>query len=553
MAVSSTRLHPRSGWWLVSLGLMVSAASGQQPAGLKLAPVDPLFTLSVPAIRPDELRARDELAKSTEPTPLQFAEPYEVSTSFLECGQWTAVGGGRALWRLRVSAPGSTDLNFGFSEFKLPEGASLHIYNEETGLVQGPYTSLNHGPDGQLWTALVPGDDAVLELSVPENRISEVALRLAWVNRGYRNLANDLMQGTEKQGSCNVDVICPQGDTWRNEIRSVARYTRSGSILCTGTLIMNQRADFERYFLTAFHCGITLANASSVVVYWNYQSPSCGQLSGGALQQNLSGAIFRSRNQPSDFCLVSIQLPIPASYNVYFAGWDRSGSVASSAVCIHHPAGDEKAIAIENSSLQSAGYLSTVNDPATNHWRVVDWDAGTTEGGSSGSGLWDGTTHRIVGQLHGGYAGCGNDLSDWYGKLSSSWFGGGTATTQLQPWLDPDNTGVMFVDGQDPDWVFYSDATSYGDGWMYLDWLAWFWAGFDPWIYHSTHGWLYYFGDDPELVWFWDDGMSAYWRTSNSYYPHIFRAGDDCWLWYSPGSINPRAFWNYCTSRWEYW
>lgn len=33
--------------------------------------------------------------------------------------------------------------------------------------------------------------------------------------------------------------------------------------------------------------------------------------------------------------------------------------------------------------------------------RVIDWDQGTTEGGSSGSGLWN-QSKRLVGQLHGG-------------------------------------------------------------------------------------------------------------------------------------------------------
>ena len=39
---------------------------------------------------------------------------------------------------------------------------------------------------------------------------------------------------------------------------------------------------------------------------------------------------------------------------------------------------------------------------AGNYWDVNNWEDGTTEPGSSGSPLFDGNTHRIVGHLYGG-------------------------------------------------------------------------------------------------------------------------------------------------------
>lgn len=72
---------------------------------------------------------------------------------------------------------------------------------------------------------------------------------------------------------------------------------------------------------------------------------------------------------------------------------------------------------------------------------------GTTEQGSSGSGLWN-PAGLLIGQLHGGSAACGNDLPDWYGRLSVSWTGGGTASTRLSDHLDPDNTGEQTLPGR---------------------------------------------------------------------------------------------------------
>ena len=105
-------------------------------------------------------------------------------------------------------------------------------------------------------------------------------------------------------------------------------------------------------------------------------------------------------------------------------------------MAIHQPNVDAKRWSIDYDASEIYGY----NTPGTTHLRIVDWDLGTTEPGSSGSPMFDCTTHRVVGQLHGGYAACGNDLEDWYGRIAVSWDAG------LSDVLDPDGTGTVFVD-----------------------------------------------------------------------------------------------------------
>ena len=98
----------------------------------------------------------------------------------------------------------------------------------------------------------------------------------------------------------------------------------------------------------------------------------------------------------------------------------------------------------------------TYGQTATNgHWKIT-WNSGTTEGGSSGSPLVN-NSHRVIGQLHGGYSACvdhpsglGPNKHDWYGKFSVSWTGNGSLDNRrkLQPWLDPLNTHQT-LDGKD--------------------------------------------------------------------------------------------------------
>ena len=79
-------------------------------------------------------------------------------------------------------------------------------------------------------------------------------------------------------------------------------------------------------------------------------------------------------------------------------------------------------------------------------WQILTWEDGTTEPGSSGSGLWD-QDHHLIGQLFGGTASCGNNIDDFYGRLDISWDGGGSPTSRLKDHLDPNTTGVKLLDG----------------------------------------------------------------------------------------------------------
>jgi hypothetical protein len=136
---------------------------------------------------------------------------------------------------------------------------------------------------------------------------------------------------------------------------------------------------------------------------------------------------------------------------VFYAGWNAINAPSQNSTGIHHPAGDVKKISHDFDPCVSSGYYASGND----HWKIVDWDSGTTEGGSSGSPLFD-QNHRIIGQLHGGNAACGNDLEDYYGKFAYSWNTTADSSRQLKYWLDPLNTGVLTLDGYDPNGPAYA-------------------------------------------------------------------------------------------------
>lgn len=400
----------------------------------------------------DQLREKDP----KRPGPLRFAVAQEVAFTTKNSGTWQNVTDGR-VWRLRIQSPEAKSLNLGITRFEMPKGAKLWIYDPGHKQVEGPYTSEHRSRQGRLWTPVIEGDEIVVEVFVP-TETPEPVVEIRKVNHGYRGFEKtgekSGIAGTE--GACNNDVICPAGDSWRNQIRAVGVYTvnaispssgMSETYVCSGVLLNDTANDFRPFFLSANHCRVDGTNDDSVVVYWNFESPMCNTHAGGDRSHTQTGSTIRARWEPSDFLLLELSAAPDPSFNVFHAGWDASGSTPPSTVCIHHPVGDVKAISSSNNPPHTRFYNSFFDNPGGDHWHLL-WDSGVTEGGSSGAPLFDTSTGRCIGQLDGGHAGCGHLLQDdFFGKFSVSWTGGGTATTRLSDWLDPGNTGTMAIDG----------------------------------------------------------------------------------------------------------
>ncbi len=375
---------------------------------------------------------------------------------------WQVLADGRLSWTWRLSAPGAKTLDLHFSDLSLPARGELVLRGEGENNVRRIGAEELAKDGGEYWTPYVAGEVVDVQIIVPANAARDVRMQLSSVTHGYRGLFEHV-DPMQKSGSCNVDVACPAGAGWQDQIDSVGHYTFSqggSSYVCTGTLVGNTAQTTTPYFLTANHCVSTQTVASSVVVYWNYQSSTCrtpgSSSSGTPLSRSIashsqSGTTLMANHANSDFALLRLNANVPTAANPFFSGWDASGTTPSSAVGIHHPAGHEKRIAVENNALTITGYGG---GSGSTHWRVIDWDQGTTEGGSSGSGLWN-QNKLLVGQLHGGSAACGNDLSDYYGRVSVSWNGGGSSTSRLRDWLAPGSsattlTGYRTGGGGDP-------------------------------------------------------------------------------------------------------
>ncbi len=372
----------------------------------------------------------------------KFADTTTVSVTPRTTGVWDAPAPGLRRWRFSVQRAGALTQNLGFTRYNMPRGGELRLL-DQGGQQIASFTDKDNKAHGELWTPIVQGERVSVEVTVPSALESYLDLSLTKVNSGFRGFVPTF----ERSGSCNKDVVCSEGDGWRNEIASVAVISLGGNRMCTGTLLNDTAGSGRPFFLTANHCRVNASNAASLVVYWNYQTSSCGGAPDGQLGQFNTGSIFRAARAASDFTLVELDDAPDPAFEVFWSGWDARPITPSKAVAIHHPNTDEKRISFENDPLSVTTYLQEAVPGDGTHLRITDWDVGTTEPGSSGSGLWN-EEHRLVGQLHGGYAACGNDTSDWYGWFSQSFGAGSTPAERAKDWLDESGTGATFVDGK---------------------------------------------------------------------------------------------------------
>lgn len=423
------------------------AVEGPVAEAFAVQAVDQVAIVTTLPLNRAALRVEDE-TRALNGQPPRFALPENTWLTPEDHGTWEDLDADYQLWRTRISSPGALSLNLGFTGYHLPAGARLSIYPADVRKSDDPrgvatFTAADNEDHGQLWTPVILADDIVVELVLPRSERHNYRLELTAINKGYRYFGEELAaQGADKAGTCNVDVVCPEGDNWLLEIASVGVISTGGSTFCTGSMLNNTAQDGTPYFLTANHCGIDVNNAPSLVVYWNFQSPVCGDQSGGTLDQFMTGATFLAASATSDFTLVEMDDPVDPAFNVSFAGWDNSTADPTSATAIHHPNTDEKSISFEYDATTTTSYLESQVPGDGTHIRITDWDVGTTEPGSSGSPLFD-QNHHVVGQLHGGYAACGNDLSDWYGRFSRTW-------PAVAQYLDPLSTGQTSLDTYAP-------------------------------------------------------------------------------------------------------
>jgi len=437
------------------LALRDPSFPSQATVALRLAPLVPVARAKSAAALPDEgkrmrIGARRDVASELD------------AASGPAALQWIATPGGGRTTRLSLTSPGALALRLGLAIRGLPEGAQLRFVGAQAGArsvaaIDARSAAAAMREQGLFWTPLTEGDAQAVEIWVPEGADTS-ALRVVAEAASHLDTAPSqgfkAGSGTGAAASCQRDAACmtSSNDALARAARSVAKmiYTENGvTYLCSGTLVNDGSGSETPYLYTAAHCMQSQAAAATLNTFWFFESASCGGSQSSAYKQLSGGATLLHSNAATDAALVRLTDRAPAG--AWFSGWDDAPLVSGTAlVAIHHPAGD-----VKKASLGQA-----LEPSATGTFATAAWTVGSTEGGSSGSGIFtqSGGEYVLRGGLRGGSASCvsSGDVAnpsnrDLYSRLDHeaptlrTWLAkSATATPALDAtglWWNPDESG----------------------------------------------------------------------------------------------------------------
>ncbi len=462
--MKTSRIHFFYSLLIVLIFSLTPVAAQISVPGTPVSRLKNLDSHSVPTITitaPDtEQLLREDAFTDKYGIAMRFAQNQPTHADLAKEGLWQQFADGSQICRLAIKSDGAQALIMYYSNFEIPTGGNLFLYDDQQMQIAGAFTNANNRNGGAFATQMIYGATTILEYYQPAGISERPNIVITEVGYVYRTA--ETIYGTRGfggSGACEVNVACPEGEQWQQQARGVTRIIvkqGTSSVWCSGSLLNNTLLDHTPWLLTADHCGpiASQTDMDQWVFYFKYQSPDCENptsdsafrfytIIGATKVASAGGAGIKS-----DFKLLLLNETVPDDYDPYYNGWSAEGSPSTQGVTIHHPQGDIKKISTYTQPLISDNWGST---PGT-HWRVTwaqtstNW--GVTEGGSSGSPIFN-PDGLIVGQLTGGTASCAQASSpDYYGKFSYSWDKGDSLPEhQLQPWLDPENMGVLALGG----------------------------------------------------------------------------------------------------------
>ncbi len=427
---------------------------------LRLATQAPVFVLS--PITDSEIGAVRQANRSSTKR-LMIGVSRRVEAGELPGAQdlaWSEVQGGFAA-QAAVRSPAAGAMRLAIDLAGVPEEVEMVFFGSDD-----PARLLGSVRVGQVadrsvpwWSPLTDGDTQTVEFFVPgASDPNALALRLSGASHVFTTIASHFTKRVSEIGSagpCNVDIQCSPLKTSqafldaRNAVAQMVFQESGVTGLCTGTLLNDADTSSQVPWLySANHCFDNehlpvktatqmQAVASTLNTLWFFEAITCNNITAPTFSQRFGGATLLYNNPGADVLFLRLNDAPPAG--AFLAGWDSSAVPPGAAiVVIHHPQGDLKKVS-QGSVLRYSTPQPSLPVTPTTPFSEVTYNSGTTEQGSSGSGLFtfNGSQYVLRGALYGGGAFCSTpNESDWYSQFDKVY-------TALSPYLGAASGGQV--------------------------------------------------------------------------------------------------------------
>lgn len=388
---------------------------------------------------------------------------FQTSDQTREGLKWELSADGGLVSLLSFSSPNALALRLGLKIYTLPDEAELRFFSNQSSqgdvikgseIMESVRKNLEAGdPEDQArmyWSPVETGESLGVEIYLPPGAYPEqVDVAIPQLTHIFLTPGAGLApfslramntDPSTKEGSqaCNVDVRCAW-PTWQNQSNTVGQMTFNDGgnyYICTGTLLNDTVSSGTPYFLSADHCISSQTVASSLETRWFYYSTACNS---GITNPNsitrTGGADLLYHSNTTDTSFMRLRTTPP--FGTIYSGWTTSKqAIGTLSTGLHNPNGDLQKI----SSGQVSNYWNctppingsfSCSSNADGNFANITWSSGTTEGGSSGSGIFTNSSQYLFGQLYGGNSSCTNlSGTNYYGRFDKAYSNG-----NLGQWL----------------------------------------------------------------------------------------------------------------------
>jgi V8-like Glu-specific endopeptidase len=299
-----------------------------------------------------------------------------------------------------IHHPGATYIKAHFSRFDLAEGDRLVVSNPD-GTERYVFTARGYKNMGaDFWVTSVLGDTAILRLE-STNSAGGYGFDVDHYAWGFADLFPGPYDPQSVCGANNwMDAECyaTSYPTEYDRAKRAVVVLYNGNENCTGV-----KVGCPNQIMSNEHCVTSQGDVNVTEVRFEYQRADCNGATDSFSEAYL-GDTFQQDNYTLDYSIFTVQ---GASDNYEAAEFDpRLPPVGERLYITGHPAGNPKKLSIEDD--QSPTGLCRV-DVSPQNGRGTDSDIGylcDTTGGSSGSPVWSGDTHKLIALHH--FGGCYN-------------------------------------------------------------------------------------------------------------------------------------------------
>ena len=396
---------------------------------------------TAPAVESSK-KAATEMADRSKPFQIGFPRDIAADARSLPLAAlpWQTLADGSRVARIEVLAADAAAFRIGYHV----DGPAAGLQVRFSGVGRDEIYAATVNSAERAWSPVLEGDSGTLELRLlPGFAPAQFQVTLDQLSHLVASPANNGPKDIAQIGraeSCNIDIACVSNPSTAllSAASAVAKMVftdAGGSYLCTGTLLNSTSG--ANYFYTAAHCVNSQFAASSVNTYWFFDAVACNSLAIPPYQLVTGGANLMVTDPTMDVTLLQLRQspPIGASRSAWNATVIPTGL---NLVGLHHPSGDLKKFSQGNMLGYGIGPLSYGSVPrpqaGKDSFIKVQWAHGTTEEGSSGSGVFTLNTagyYELRGGLEGGAASCSTPTgADRFSRMDLLF-------TKLAPYLQP--------------------------------------------------------------------------------------------------------------------